>query len=283
MATSPSRRRVRRRWLVLAALLVPAAAGWGALAAMEPSNERDWVPDNAVLPAAEVRGDTLRVSGVRNARYATTDSFTVAYETRAYDLRTLRTAWFGVEPFEKGWEGPAHTWVSFGFDDGRYLAVSVEIRREKGESFSPLKGLLNQFEVIYVVGDERDVIGLRANHRRDEVYLYPIRATPERVRAMLLGMMARANRLREQPEFYNTLTNTCTTNLVRHVNEVAPRRIGADWRILLPGYSDRLAYEEGLIDTDLPFEEARRRFHVNARAARWADSPEFSRRIREAE
>ena len=281
MPSSPSpKRRFRKRWIA-AALLVPALAGWGALAAMEPSNHRDWVADNAVLPTAVVRGDSLFVRNVRNARYFSADSFALAYEDRAYDLRGLRTAWYGVEPFERDWEGPAHTFVSFGFSDGRYLAVSVEIRRERGESFSPLRGMLNQFEVIYVVGDERDLIGLRANHRRDQVYLYPIRARPDKVREMLLDMMGRANRLAVRPEFYNTLHNTCTTNIVRHVNRVAPRRVGTDWRVLLPGYSDRLAYELGLIDTDLPFEQARKRFHINARAARWADSPDFSRKIRE--
>ncbi len=270
--------RIHKRLLIPAMLAVPLG-GW---LGVRPSNDRDWTEDNARLPHAELVGDSLvRIHNVRNAFYRSARDFDVRWETRTYDLRKLRTAWYVVEPFSKDWEAPAHTFVSFGFDGGEHVAISVEVRREKGESYSLLGGMLKRFEILYVVADERDAIGLRANHRRDPVYLYPVRATPEGKRAMLMDMLGRANRLTREPEFYNTLWNTCTTNVVRHVNRVAPRKVPLDYRVLLPGYSDRLAYELGLIDTDLPFEEARRRFHVNARAARWADHPQFSARIRD--
>lgn len=272
-------KRIRKRYAA-AALLLPLVGGW---AAVRPSNHRDWTADNAVLPAAELAGDSVRVRNVRNNVYVTPARFTVRHEDRAYDLRELESAWFVVEPFSRDWRGPAHTLVSFGFRDGRYLAVSVEIRKEKGETYSPLKGLLKRFEITYVVADERDVIGLRANYRKDPVYLYPIRAERAQIRAMLTDMLARANELRAKPEFYNTLTNTCTTNLVRHVNRITPERVPFSYKVLLPGYSDRLAYDLGLIDTDLPFEEARARFHINARAEKYAGAPDFSRRIREIE
>jgi hypothetical protein len=177
-------------------------------------------------------------------------------------------------------DGPAHTMVSFGFRDGRYLAISVEIRKEAGEQFSPLRGLFKQYELMYVVADERDVIKLRSNHRRDDVYLYPVRTTAERRRRMLVEMLERANGLAESPEFYNTLFSTCTTNIVRHVNTIAPRRVPLSYKVLLPAYSDELAFDLGLIDTDLPLAEARRRFHINERALRFGDAPDFSRRIR---
>lgn len=270
--------KVRKRWIVLALLIV--AVGWWA--SIRPSNQRDWAPDNAVLPYAEFAGDSVRVRNVRNASYVTTDSFTVAYDDRAYDLRELESAWYVVEPFSRDWRGPAHTLVSFGFGQGRYLAVSVEIRRERGEIFNPLKGMLRQFEIMYVVADERDVIRLRTNYRRDPVYLYPIRADREKLRAVFVDMMARANSLRERPEFYNTLTSTCTSNLVRHVNRISPRRVPRlSYKVFLPGYSDRLAYDLGLIDTDLPFEQARERYHVNALAERYGSDPAFSERIRQ--
>jgi hypothetical protein len=272
-------KRIRKRYAA-AVLLLPLAGGWTAV---RPSNHRDWTPDNAVLPAAELRGDSVRVRNVRNNHYVTADQFVVRHEDRAYDLRELESAWFVVEPFARDWRGPAHTLVSFGFRDGRYLAVSVEVRKEKGESYSPLKGLLKRFEITYVVADERDVIGLRANHRKDPVHLYPIRAEQAQIRSMLVDMLTRANELRAEPEFYNTLTNTCTTNLAMHVNRIAPEKVPFSYKVLLPGYSDRLAYDIGLIDTDLPFEEARERFHINARAARYADAPDFSQRIRQVE
>jgi hypothetical protein len=187
--------------------------------------------------------------------------------------------WFAVEPFS-GFRGPAHTFVSFGFSDGQYVAISVEIRKEEGESFSPLRGLLRNYELMYVVGDERDLVKLRSNFRRDDVYLYRTTATPEKGRQMFVSMLRRANELAEQPEFYNTLTSTCTTNIVRHVNEIAPKRVPFSYKVLLPAYADELAYKVGLLDTTIPFDSLRARAHINPRAARYADSPEFSRLIR---
>lgn len=270
-------RRLKKRYLA-ALLLAPPAAWWAAL---QPSNDRDWTADNAVLPWAEVRGDSVRVHNVRNALHLGPDSVVVRHEDRAYDLRELVRAWYLVEPFEKDWRGPAHTLASFEFANGEFLAVSVEVRKEKGETYSLLKGLLKRFEITYVVADERDAIGVRTNVRKDDVYLYPIRAPREKVRAMLLDMLARANELREEPEFYNTLTNTCTTNLAEHVNRVTPRRVPLSWRVALPGYSDRLAYDLGLIDTGLPFDAARERFFITDKAQRSADAPDFSARIRQ--
>ncbi|HEX6750093.1 MAG TPA: DUF4105 domain-containing protein [Longimicrobium sp.] len=268
-----------RKRAVVATLALPFALWWGT---RRPSNDRDWQPDNARTPRAEFVGDSVRIHNVRNADYVTTSRYTVRWEDRAYDLRQVKRAWFLVEPFSRDWRGPAHTLASFEFDDGRFLAVSAEIRKEKGETFSPLLGLLQQFEMIYVVADERDVVRLRTNFRRDPVYLYPIKTDRAKVRAMLVSMLRRANRLADHPEFYNTVTNTCTTSIVQHVNGVSPHRVPFSFKVLFPGYSDRLAYDLGLIDTDLPFEQARERFHVNARALAAGDSPDFSRLIRAA-
>jgi hypothetical protein len=262
---------------VVATALAPFVVWW---AVQRPSNQRDWTPDNARTARAEFRGDSVWVHDVRNAEYATTARYTVRWEDRAYDLREVERAWFLVEPFSRDWRGPAHTLVSFQFTGGRFLAVSAEIRKEKGEVFSPFKGLLRRFEMIYVVADERDVVRLRTNVRRDPVYLYPVRARPAQVRAMLVDMLERANQLAAHPEWYNTLTNTCTTSIVGHVNRIVPEKVPMSVKVLFPGYSDRLAYDLGLIDTNLPFEQAREHFHVNARALRWGDDPQFSLRIR---
>ena len=279
---APSRRlRVRARHVSAAVALLLL----GALAAclsIRPSNDRAWSPDQAVLPYAEIDGHVVRIHNIRNNRYQSPDRYMVDYYDRTFDLDGLESAWFIVEPFA-GVPGPAHTFVSFGFASGQYVAISVEIRKERGESFSPLKGLLRRYEVMYVVADERDVIKLRSNYRHDDVYVYPVRAERAKVRRMFVEMLGRANELRERPEFYNTLTNTCTTNIVRHVNTIAPRRVPLSYKVLLPAYADRLAYDIGLLDTTLPFEEARRRFKVNDRALRYADSPDFSRLIRGVE
>ena len=264
-----------RRLALIAAAIVAAYALFSAI--VRPSNDRDWSVDQSVLPYAEFAGPLVTIHHVRNFRYQTVDHYAPAWYDRTYDLRQLDGAWFVVEPFGS-FAGAAHTFVTFGFANGDYVAISIEIRKEKGEEFSALKGLLRQYEVMYVVGDELDLIRLRTNYRKDAVYLYPIRTTPERRQAIFASMLRRANELRSHPEFYNTLTNTCTTNLVRHVNEIVPGRIPLRPGVLLPGYSDRLAYDLGLIDTPLPFEEARRRFRINEKA----EGPEegFSERIR---
>ena len=258
-------------------MLAIAALVWGT---GNPSNQRDWVPNLAVLPYAEFEGDLVHVRNIRNTSYSSPDIYTPAYYDRTFDLSRLQTVWFLVEPLSKR-GAVAHTFLSFGFEGSEYVAISVEARKEKGESYHFLKGLFRQYELMYLIADERDVIRLRTSYRRDDVYLYPIKASPESMRQLFVSMLTRANRLRDRPEFYNTLTSNCTSNIIEHVNSLSRRPIPFSIKGLLPGFSDRLAYELGLIDTDLTFEETRDRFMINERAMEFAESPDFSIRIRE--
>jgi hypothetical protein len=259
--------------------LTVSALVWGTT---NPSNQRDWAANLAVLPYAEFEGHLVRVRNIRNTSYETAATYTPAYYDRTFHLNRLEAVWFLVEPLSKR-GAVAHTFLSFGFEGPEYVAISVEARKEKRESYHFLKGLFGRYELMYLVADERDVIRLRTSYRRDDVYLYPIKASRESMRELFVAMLSRANQLRERPEFYNTLTSNCTSNIIGHVNSLSPRRIPFSLKRLLPGYSDRLAYELGLIDTRLPFEQARRRFKINERALEYADSPEFSIRIREPE
>jgi hypothetical protein len=233
------------------------------------------------MPHADIRGDSVRIGRVRNFSYTKEEEFTPAYDDRAYDLTKLETVWFIVTPFSKRWRGPAHTFVSFGFADSQYVGISVEARREPGETYSPITGLFRQFELMYVIGDERDLIGSRAVYGGYDVYVYPIHASRERIRALFLEMLGRANALAVRPEFYNTLTNNCTSNVVDHVNHIVPRAVPRGIKTVLPGYADEVAYSLGLIDNSISLDEARRRFRVNDQASRFATSPDFSRRIRD--
>ena len=263
------------------ALVVLAVLRVAMLLLLRPSNDRNWSPDMVRLPEARFHGDSVTVANVRNNRYRSTDDFDVRWEERSYDLRRLESVWFVVEPFS-GVPGPAHTFVTFGFGNGEFVGISVELRREVGEHFSPLKGMLRQYELTYVVADERDLIGLRANFRRDSVYLYPVRTTPERMRALFVEMLGRANALAARPEFYNTLTSTCTTNIVRHINTIAPRRVPLSVKVLLPAFADELAYDLDLLDTALPRDAFRSAHRINAQAAEYADRDDFSTGIRSA-
>ena len=261
-ATPWAFRRARSRLGVSAAFLAFAGAVALAWHLTTPKLQRNWAPEVATLTHTTFEQDRVHVAGVRFCKYRDADDFDVEHENRTYDLNALASVEFLVEPFGPI-SGIAHTLLTFGFDGGEYLAISVEVRRERGVAYHPIAGLFRQYELIYVIGDERDLIKVRTNHRRDEVYLYPIRTTPAQRRALLLDMLERANRLRVEPEFYNSLTSTCTTNIVDHINRLAEGNIPFSYRVFLPGFADELAWDLGLIDTDLPFPEARRRFRID--------------------
>jgi len=274
-----SRRMVlRMRMLLVLLTIVVGFSGWWLV--QRPSNDRDWVENLAKPPRATFDGDTVTIRNVRNTKYRSAEDYTPAYEDRTYNLTLLRSVDFIVVPFASVSAG-AHTFLSFGFEDGRRLAISVEVRRERGESFSPLRGLLRQCELIYVIADERDVLPLRAIHRNDSVYLFSVRASREKIREMFVSMLRRVNRLHERPEFYNTLTNNCTSNILRHFNDVSDHPLPANLKVLFPGYSDHLLYDLGLIENEIPFDSLRRRCEITEKIKRFADVAEFSRRIRE--
>lgn len=264
------------RWLIVSLVLV-ATAGCGVL---RPSNHRNWSPDQAVLPRAEFRGERVKIFNVRNCDYRSTEDYTVHYDDRTYDLEELTSVDFIVVPFRYA-PALAHTMLSFGFAGQDYVAVSVEIRKEQGEQYAPLGGIANKFELMYVVADERDLVGLRTNHRLDEVNIYRAKADKEQVRVLFEDVFARVNDLHEKPEFYNTLTNNCTTNIRSHINRMAPGRIPYDYRVLLPGYSDKLAHELGLLAEEGSFQRLRQHARVNELAYRYRDDPDFSRKIRQ--
>jgi hypothetical protein len=262
--------------LVLAIIAIAIAR-----AIPEPGRARDWVPQQARQATAQVTGDDVVIRDVRNFRYDGAGMpVQPTWEERRYDLKRLNSAWLGVSTFG-GVPGVGHVFASFGFDDGRYLAISVEARREQGETYGVFAGMFRQFELIYVIADERDVIGLRTNVWRDPVYLYPVVTEPQALRAAFLDALARATALDAQPEFYDTLTNSCSVNLVRHVNHAVPGIVGDDIRVLLAAFGDEVAHESGLIDFKGTIEQARARFRINERAAGSLDDDDFSKRIRE--
>ena len=246
---------------------------------IKPSNDRDWAIDQALLPYAEFQGDKVDVYNIRNFFYRSTDDFDINYYDKTFDLNKLESIYYIIEPF--GNIGAAHTFISFGFGPNNYLAISIEIRKEKGESFSAVKGLLKRYELAYVIADEKDVVKLRSNYRKDPVLVYPVKSTKEKRRQLFVDMLTRANNLKEKPEFYNTITNTCTTNIASHVNKITPNKIPWDISLLLPENSDALAYKLGMIDTELSLEEARVKFLINKKALKYADDPEFSKKIRQ--
>ncbi len=270
----------RRRRIVLWISAALAAAFALPLALARPSAARDWALDHERPAASDTAGHVLTIRNVRDFRYDSAGRAEPRYYDAVYDLDSIESVWFILTSFSTGSRIPAHTFVSFGFADGRFLGISVEARREADESYGIVKGLLRRYELIYVIGDERDLIGRRAAVEGDATYLYPVRATPEGARDLLLAMVARANRLQAKPEWYNSVFNSCTSNLVDHVNAISPGRIPAGFKVLLPGYADEVAASLGLIDADGDVEAMRRRFRVNERARAALASDSFSLAIR---
>lgn len=262
--------------LVAALLPVVAVAVWWA--SIPPGNTRDWSPDVARTARATFHGSSVTIRNVRNFKYRSESDYDQRWETRTYDLDRVR----GVDLFLSFW-GPtqiAHTIVSWEFDDGQHLAISIETRKEKGESYSGLRGFFRQYELYYVVADERDLVGVRTNYHGEKLYLYRLRVPAPQAQALLADYLDEVNRLADHPRWYNALTQNCTTTIRGHAqNAGAGGRL--DWRLLANGHVDQLLYERGQIHTDLPLAELRKRSNITERAKAAEDSSDFSARIRQ--
>lgn len=269
---------LKLRWraaVVVASGFLAVLCWWFTL---KPSGTRSWQPDVAQTPWAEIRGDQVTVHNVRNCDYLTETNYTPRWETRIVQLSNLT----GIDIALTYWGSPwmAHPIVSFQFADAPPLAFSIETRKEMGESYSAIRGFFRQFELIYIVADERDLIRLRTNYRQgEEVYLYRTKAGPAQARERFLEYIAKLNELHQRPAWYNALTANCTTSI--RTQRAAAERAPFDWRMILNGKSDEMVYEQGALAGALPFAELKRRSLINARAQAADQSPDFSRAIRE--
>jgi hypothetical protein len=265
-----------RRGMV-AAVVVWAVlyAWWSGLA---PRNDRDWIADVKELPAAIIEGDRVTIANVRNFDYRSETDYTPHWETRTYDLAQIE----GLDLFLSYWGSPwiAHTIMSWEFADGRHLAISIETRKEQGESYSAVRGFFRQYELYYVVADERDLARLRTNYRGEDVYLYRLAVSPARAKALLLAYLGQVNQLKQQPVWYNAFTHNCTTSIRLNVQHIGIQNPW-NWRILANGYIDELLYWRHTISRELPFAEIRERSNITARAKAADADPAFSARIRE--
>lgn len=267
------------RWQGVAAfgVLFVVLLGWWL--AIPPRNDRRWQPDVRVPPTAERRGDLLVVHGVRNFAYRSQHDWDERWEDRIYDLRRLG----GLDLFVSHWGSPliAHTILSWQFDDAPPLAVSIETRKEEGESYSPVRGFFRQYELYYVAADERDVIALRANRRGEQVFLYRLRTPPETARRLLLSYADAMNALARTPRWYNAATQNCTTTIDVHVRHVLGAARVWDWRLWANGYLYEVLHERGVVNASLPLPALWAASDVTARARAAGDGPDFSARIRE--
>jgi hypothetical protein len=247
---------------------------------IKPSNDRNWQPDVAVLPYATIQDNLVTIHNIRNLTYRTETDFDVNYYDKTFDLNGLDS----MDIIAVYWMGDAiaHIMISFGFQEKDFVAFSIETRKEKGEEYSTIKGFFKQYELIYIAGDERDLLRVRTDYRnpQEDVYLYRSRMPRDRSRKLFMEYIKQINAMKKKPVWYNTLTTNCTTNIVMHIKTFS-ERIHYNWKILLSGYTPLYAYERGAFDTRIPFAELRKRSYINPRAHVIGNDPEFSRKIRD--
>lgn len=271
-----------KRWLVLRAVTLGIFCIGGVLwASIRPSNNRDWAPEVKNTPWAEMSGDLVTIHNVRNFTYRTETDFDPVYDTRTFNLQELTE----VDMLVTYWAGKsiAHIMVSFGFNNRDFIAFSIETRKEVGEQYSAVNGFFRNYELTYVVADERDVIGVRVNHRAPEerVYVLRTRMALQNGRKLFLEYIRRINRLNSQPAFYNTLTTNCTTQVLDQVKAFGGLAT-YNWKILLSGYVPEYLYETETLMPGMSLDEIMNRSLVNDQVKTYVDAPNFSEKIRES-
>ncbi len=269
----PNRRRTTFLFLGAFGMVV---VWWSLIPA---SNDRDWVPEVAVLARATFNDNLVTVRNIRNFDYITENEFTTRYYDKTFDLNKIESVNFIVSHWDD-LQAIAHTMLSFGFTGGDYLTLSIEIRREKEEAYSAIKGFFKQYELVYVIGDERDLIRLRTNYRGEDVYLYPTTLLPEQARVLFVDILQQVNKLAEEPAYYRTIGRNCTTSLIQHIDAMPGQKVAFHRKLLMNGYSDELAYERGRIRSSLPFKETKRLHFISDIAKKYNNDPDFSRKIR---
>lgn len=285
------RARAALRWLrriALATLGLAAAALVAANVLASPRDDRDWEADWERAPrVTDFDGERITIENFRDFRWeaANRPGPQAAWRTETFDLRELAAADFMVVPLDSESRAAAHTMLSFEFrgaTSSRWVVVSMEARRERGEPYATWRGLFNAYELAYVIGSEEDLVDLRARVRGDEIYRYPVNAAPRDLRSLFANMALTADQLARDPEFYGTLWNSCTTRIVMHVEEATGADLAVSWRYVLPGFSGELAYDLGFIgDGATPFPELEAAAGIAERARAAYGAPDYSARIRE--
>ncbi len=249
---------------------------------LKPSNARDWQANLSRTPWAEIAGDHVTIHNFRYCYYREEAVFTCDWLTKEVLLSQVR----GVDFFVDYWDSPwiAHPIISFQFSDNDYVAASIEARYQIGQSYSPIRSFFRQFTIIYVLASERDLIRLRTNYRSGEkVYLFHTTTSPQWARDLFLQYLRQANRLRDDPKWFNAIINNCTTNIFANMAATGHMAAGGSqysWWVLLNGRAPDMLYRGGYFAGKLPFPELKAQAYVNPVASAVNDAPDFSQRIR---
>ncbi|MFZ2150013.1 MAG: DUF4105 domain-containing protein [Minisyncoccia bacterium] len=251
--------------------------------AVSPVIEASWQQQFAVPSEAIFNGNMVTIKNVRNFRYSPTEKDQHPnYYDKTYDLSTVKAVWYISEPFNEN-KLAAHTFLSFEFENGDFLAITIEAKKKIGQEYSTWKGIMRNYPLMYIATDERDSVMLRANVRQDKVYVYPVKLSkPENAEALLTDMLVKMNKLNEEPEWYNTIWHNCTSEIAYHVNRISGDRISSySWEYFITSEADKFALENGLLDTKLTIEDAREKYLITEKSLTIGDVLEYSKLIRE--
>jgi hypothetical protein len=274
------------RSLGAAALALAMAWLTFRLVILQPSNQRNWEYGMATLPHITIADSVVSVQHERDFRWSATGPVSSGYVDRAFDVNRLERMWFVEEPFTippfDGFSGVAHTYFVFDFQDQPPVAVSVESRREKGQGYDVLRGMVNEYELMYVWGTEEDVSGRRAVLEKNQLHMYPLVGSMDSARGLFMHLAEVSRELETQPRFYNSLTSNCTNELAKAANEAQPGVIPPNIALIFPGYSDRVLYDLGFIPRDAPLEIIRQRYAITDTILATIDQPDFSHQLRQS-
>lgn len=275
------KRKIIKRTLFVIGCILLIFIGWQG--SKKVPMQGDWQEQLQIISSAEFKGDLVTVNNVRNFRYSPTEEdMHPGYYDKTYNVNEIKKVWFVTEPFNEN-QLAAHTFVSFEFTNGDFLAISIEARKTKDQIYSIWKGMLHTYPLVYIAADERDVLLLRANIRKDKVFVYPVKLEkPDNAKLLLIDMLTKMNELvSTKPAWYNTLFSNCTSSIAKHVNKLTPGRISIfNWRLWLTASADELALKSGLLDTNLSIEQVREKYSINEASERVGDSPDYSLEIR---
>ncbi|MFH0129847.1 DUF4105 domain-containing protein [Variovorax sp. VaC1] len=270
------RGRAARALLSYAVGFAMLMAWWGTIL---PSQNRVWADDVARQLSGHVDGNVVTLQNVRNFDWRSDTDYTQRWETRRYDLDRIRS----IDVALSHWSGPAiaHTLVSFGFDDGQFVTFSIEIRKERGESFSSIGGFFKQFELSLVAADDHDILRVRTNVRGEDIYMYRVSLPQPEMRSLFLAYVDEAASLVRAPSFYNTLTANCTTIVYALAKRIVPG-LPMDWRLLASGYLPGYLYDVGALPTGYSLEALHTQGRITERAIAADKTPgaDFSQAIR---
>jgi hypothetical protein len=265
------------RWISLGVCFVLFAVVVFWWRAIPPAN-RDWQPDVAQTAWTEKDGDRITIHNLRDFDYETGMPTKPRWETKTVDLRQLQA----VDLFINFWGSTTicHPIVSFQFGPNDHVAFSVETRMAEGQSYSMVRGFFKQYQLVYIVADERDVVRVRTNYRHEQLYLYRTSVQPDRARKIFLDYLKTVDALHARPQFYNAITSNCTTNVRTHITATTAKPASWDWRMLINGTVDELVYERGGFASHLPFAELKEKSLIDEKAQAADRAADFSERIR---